>query len=375
MEHIVSAKELKSRMASPEGVFILDVRGTSAYEEWRIQDRGVESVNIQTSKLRANGPAAYPELPKDREIITVCAKGVAAREAAEILSRDGYNVSVLDGGMQEWSAFHHPVTVAEDGGTEIIQVQRLGKGCISYVLVSQGEAIVVDPSRHIAAYEEIVQERGAVVKHVLDTHLHADHISGGTWLAAATGAKYWIGPSEMEGSPREYHALGEGLTFHFGQAKLDVIVIPTPGHTPGSTSFLVNDRYMLSGDTVFVNGLGRPDLGGKAREWAGMLYRTVVDKISRLDDGVLILPAHHSDYREINERGYVGATLGALREENELLRGGSEERFTDAVAQRAGATPPNYETVVQINRGALDVSDDEASELEIGPNRCAVKHA
>ncbi len=375
MKPIVSAQELKSQMMSPEGVFILDVRSVSAYEEWRISDHGVESINIQTSKLRANGPAAYPELPKDRAMVVVCAKGVAAREAAEILRDHGYQASVLDGGMQEWSAFLHPVTVVEDHGIEIVQVQRLGKGCISYVLISEGEAVVVDPSRHIEAYQTIARERGAVVKHVLDTHLHADHISGGAWLSAATGARYWIGPSEMEDSPRKYNALSEGLTFHFGTARLDVLVIPTPGHTPGSTSFLVNGRYMLSGDTIFVNGLGRPDLGGKAREWAKMLYRTVVEKIDKLADDVLILPAHYSDYREINASGYVGAPLGDLRRDNDLLRGGSEEQFTDAVARRTGTTPPNYETVVQINRGALDVSDEEASDLEIGPNRCAVKHA
>lgn len=374
MVQSISPNELKRQMDSPQGVFILDVRAKDAFLEWRIQDRGVQAVNIQTSRLKEHGPEMYPELPKDREIVTVCAKGVAAQEAAAILESGGYRVRVLEGGMQAWSSLYHPVTVARDEGLELIQVLRPAKGCLSYLLVSDGDAIVVDPSRHIRIYRELAQDRGAEIRHVLDTHLHADHISGGEALAAATGAKYWIGESEMRDASRVFHALREGAVFLFGQARLGVLAIPTPGHTPGSTSFMVNDHFFLSGDTVFVSGLGRPDLGGKAEEWAGMLYRTVVEKLSALPDGVVVLPAHYSDFREITDEGYVGARLGDLRRHNALLHGGDRGRFTASVTKNTGAEPPNYGTVVQINRGILTVTEQEATELEIGPNRCAVKH-
>lgn len=370
----VSPDELKRQMDSPQGVFILDVRTSEAFREWRIQDKGVQSLNIQTSLLKERGPRAYPELPADREIVTVCAKGVAAQEAASILEQNGYRARYLEGGMQAWSSLYHPVTVVRDERLELIQVLRPAKGCLSYVLISDGEAIVVDPARHTHVYEEWARVRGAVIRHVMDTHLHADHISGGEALAAATGAKYWIAESEMRDAKRAFHPLRDGDLFSFGRSRLGVLAIPTPGHTPGSTSFMVNDHFFLSGDTVFVSGLGRPDLGGKAEEWAGMLYRTVVEKLHALPDDVVVLPAHYSDYREITDDGYVGARLGDLRQHNALLRGGDMGEFTASVTAGAGAAPPNYEKVVEINRGQRAVTEQEATELEIGPNRCAVKH-
>ncbi|OFW80343.1 MAG: hypothetical protein A2201_12820 [Alicyclobacillus sp. RIFOXYA1_FULL_53_8] len=363
-------------MSSPEGAFVLDVRASGAYQDWRIQDKGVVSVNIQNSKLKEHGPEAYPELPKDKEIVSVCAKGVAAQETADMLTEAGYKISYLDGGMQSWSEFYYPVQVSTSDDLELLQVLRPAKGCLSYLLASKGEAIVVDASRHVDEYVKLAQENGVQIRHVLDTHLHADHISGGEALAAATGAKYWIGEGEMQGSDRPFNALKDGLKLEFGSSTLEVLAIPTPGHTPGSTSFLVNNQFLISGDTVFVNGLGRPDLGGKAREWAKMLYNTVVTKLNKLSDDVIVLPAHYSDFREITEAGYVGAVLGDLRQSNQLLQGGDEDVFTESVAGGAGgtATPPNYETIVNINRGLVQISEQEASDLEVGPNRCAVKH-
>lgn len=376
MPNSISVKELHQRMSSPEGAFVLDVRASGAYQEWRIQDKGVVSVNIQNSKLKEHGPAAYPEIPKDKEIVSVCAKGVAAQETADMLTEAGYKISYLDGGMQSWSEFYYPVQVSISDDLELLQVLRPAKGCLSYFLASKGEGIVVDASRHVDEYVKLAKANGVQIRHVLDTHLHADHISGGEALAAATGAKYWIGESEMQGSDRPFHALKDGLKLEFGSSTLEVLAIPTPGHTPGSTSFLVNNQFLVSGDTVFVNGLGRPDLGGKAREWAKMLYNTVVTKLNKLSDDMIVLPAHYSDFHEITDAGYVGAVLGELRQSNQLLQGGDEDVFTESVAGGAGATatPPNYETIVNINRGLVQISAQEASDLEVGPNRCAVKH-
>ncbi|WDL99505.1 MBL fold metallo-hydrolase [Alicyclobacillus sp. ALC3] len=362
-------------MQSNEGVFILDVRAGNAYDDWHIQHKNVTSANIQNSKLLNSGPQAYDEIPKDREIITVCAKGSAAMETVGILEKDGYKAAYLEGGMQAWSEFYYSTQVAVTDDFELLQVIRPAKGCLSYVLISKGEAVVVDPARHIGVYQNIAEDKGARIMHILDTHLHADHITGAHELAVATGGKYWIAESEMQGSPLSYHALTDGLQISFGASTLEVMAVPTPGHTPGSTSFLVNNTYLLSGDTVFVNGLGRPDLGGKAKEWAHMLYETVIGRLNALSDDIIVLPSHFSDFREVTEAGYVGALLGTLRSENEWVRGGDDEdSFTEAVAGRLGATPPNYETIVDINRGVRPVSAQEASDLEIGPNRCAVKH-
>ena len=371
----LTVKQLHQAMQTQDGGFLLVVRAANAYQDWRIQDKGVVSANIQNSKLKEFGPEAYPEIPKDKQVVTVCAKGVAAQEAAEMLLDKGYDAMYLEGGMQAWSEYYYPSLVNASDDLKLLQVLRPAKGCLSYFLVSQGEAVVVDPARHTQVYLDLAKEHGVEIRHILDTHLHADHITGGHDLAVQTGAQYWISASEMKEANRSYHALTDGLKLEFGAATLEVIAVPTPGHTPGSTSFLVNNQYLLSGDTVFVNGLGRPDLGGKAQEWAKMLYNTVMTKLNQLSDDMIVLPSHYSDYREVTDEGYVGAVLGDLRAENDLVSGGNNEaQFTDAVAGNNGATPPNYETIISINRGITTVTDQEASDLEVGPNRCAVKH-
>lgn len=370
----ITAQELHNRLIAEPGTVILDVRGASAFADWHIDHKHAHLLNIQTSKLKANGPAAYPEIPKDRPVVVVCAQGNASREASAILAESGYEPLNLDRGMQEWSEFYYSVSVAKSDDFELLQVIRPAKGCLSYMMVSNGEAIVVDPARHTSVYTELAEEKGAVVRHVLDTHCHADHISGGIPLAQTADAKYWIDAGEMQSSELEYNALKDGLEFKFGSSHLKVLSIPTPGHTPGSMSFMVNDEYLLSGDTVFVSGLGRPDLGGKAAEWAHLLYETVENKLRHLGDNVLVLPAHFSSASEVTDAGYVGARFEEIKNTNELLQGVGETEFTDAVAGRAGQTPPNYETIVQINRGFSTPTGEQAAELETGPNRCAVKH-
>jgi glyoxylase-like metal-dependent hydrolase (beta-lactamase superfamily II) len=178
----------------------------------------------------------------------------------------------------------------------------------------------------------------------------------------------------MQGSDIPYEPLETYEELKFGAVNVKVLAMPTPGHTPGSTSFVVNDKFLLSGDTIFVGGLGRPDLGGKAREWAQSLYDTVFTKIANLSDEVLVLPTHFADIKEINESGFIGATLGEIRASNEVMRTEDREQFTEMVAGTVGATPPNYEEIVDINRGTVEVTVEKATELEIGPNRCAVHH-
>lgn len=373
MYESITPQELHDRLEK-EPTIILDVRGVGAFNDWHIQHRQAQMLNIQTSKLKADGPEAYPEIPQNKEVVVLCAQGNASREASEILSNHGYKPLNLIGGMQAWSEFYYSVPVVTTDDLELRQVIRPAKGCLSYMLTSGNESIVVDAGRHFDYYANLAAESGSQIGHVLDTHCHADHISGGLSLADSSDAKYWISASEMQGANVSFEALTDGQTFTFGNAKLEVLSIPTPGHTPGSTSFLVNDKYLLSGDTVFVSGIGRPDLGGKAEEWSELLYETVVSKLNKLSDDIIILPAHFADPSEFTEAGYVGAVFSDIRSSNEFFQDMSQEDFTDKMVSRAGQTPPNYTTIVQINRGEYTPSETEESELEVGPNRCAVKH-
>ncbi|MBH8609064.1 MBL fold metallo-hydrolase [Thermoactinomyces sp. CICC 10521] len=371
----MNAKELHEKINSGKPVFILDVRNPDEYNDWKIEGKNIQSINIPYFDFLDENETTYKDLPKDTEIIVICAKGGSALMVAELLDEKGYKVSYLEKGMLEWSQFYHPVTVVVDENIKLFQINRLAKGCLSYMVVSEGQAMVVDPNRHIEEYTNLAEKENAKIVHIMDTHLHADHISGGRSLADQTGATYYISSCEMQGTNISFEPLEEHDEIHFGAVRVKILTIPTPGHTPGSVSFLVNDQYLLSGDTIFVGGLGRPDLGGKAREWAQSLYETVFKKIALLSDDIIVLPAHYADIQEINENGYVGATLGDIRRSNEIMRTEDREQFTEMVAGTVGATPPNYEEIIDINRGVIKVSPDKATELEIGPNRCAIHHS
>jgi glyoxylase-like metal-dependent hydrolase (beta-lactamase superfamily II)/rhodanese-related sulfurtransferase len=372
--NVIHAKELHDKIE--KGVVILDVRNPDDYQEWKIEGKNLSSFNIPYFDFLDENEEVVQQLPKDEEIVVICAKGGSAQMVAEILDGKGYRVSYLEKGMQEWSQFYHPMTVVTEEQFKLIQVNRLAKGCLSYMVISEGQALVVDPNRHIEEYLQLAEKENATIAHVIDTHLHADHISGGHELAERTGATYYISSSEMQGSNLRYEPLENHKNLDFGAVQVKVIAVPTPGHTPGSVSILVNDKYLLSGDTIFVGGLGRPDLGGKAREWAQSLYDTVFKTIANLSDDVLVLPTHFANIKEINEGGYVGARLGDIRKSNEIMRTEDRKQFTEMVTGTAGAaTPPNYEEIVEINRGTVEVSVEKATELEIGPNRCAIHHA
>ena len=147
-----------------------------------------------------------------------------------------------------------------------------------------------------------LKEAAVQITHIVDSHLHADHISGGKRLADQTGAQYYI--MKSEGATFDFNPLEQYDKIQFNKVNLEVLAVKTPGHTPGSVSFFVNNKLLLSGDTIFVSGLGRPDLGNKVREWAKDLYNTVYSKVSEIADDVIVLPGHYASLdEELNEGG------------------------------------------------------------------------
>src|SRR5262249_45406134 len=157
------------------------------------------------------------------------------------------------------------------------------KGCLSYVVRAGGDALVVDPSRHVESYVSFAAGLGARIVHVLDTHVHADHVSGGPALAALVGAPYSVAAGDEFELAHRVEPLDERTALRLGGASgVEVRVLRTPGHTPGSTSYLVGDRHLLTGDTLFVAGVGRPDLGGHVVEWGRDLFRTLRERLASL---------------------------------------------------------------------------------------------
>lgn len=371
----MSAKEVAKMLKNQEDLFILDVRNQSDYQDWRIEGERVESVNIPYFDLIDGVDEVLDQIPARKKLLVVCAKEGSSKFVAEQLTEAGLKqVAYLQGGMKSWSEHLEQVLVYEDEQMKVYQYLRMGKGCLSYMVISGGEALVIDPSRFTDVYLDAEKKEGARITHIVDSHLHADHISGGRHLAQLTGADYYM--MKSEGAVFSFKPLEEHDRIRFAEIDLRVLAVKTPGHTPGSVSFFVNDKLLFSGDTLFVGGLGRPDLGGKANEWAQDLYDTVSEKIAAMADDVIVLPGHYANLdREMNESGYVGAQLGVIRAGNALMNQQDQKAFVDqVVAQTKTETPPNFEEIIAINRGVEEATAERQQELEIGPNRCALHH-
>lgn len=372
----MTVQQMTEKVLNKESLFILDVRNESDFRDWKIEGKNFDYLNVPYFELIDGVDSIVDRLPKDKDIVVVCAKGGSAAFVAEQLTEAGFdNVYTLAGGMQAWSEHLHQAKVYEDDQLKIYQFIRVGKGCLSYMVISGGEALVVDPLRFIDVYEQAAQQEGVKITHIVDSHLHADHLSGGKALAERTGATYYL--MKSEGAVFDFEPLEQHDTIDFANVHLEVLAVKTPGHTPGSVSFFVNGKWLFSGDTIFVGGLGRPDLGGKVAEWAADLYDTVYEKVAAMADDVIVLPAHYANLdEEINAEGYVGDTLGRIRARNEMMQNKPKDEFIDLVIQSAKTeTPPNFEDIVAINRGLKTVDIETERELEIGPNRCALHHA
>ncbi|KAF6510316.1 Zn-dependent hydroxyacylglutathione hydrolase [Geobacillus stearothermophilus] len=372
----MTVQQMTEKVFNKESLFILDVRNESDFRDWKIEGKNFDYLNVPYFELIDGVDSIVDRLPKDKDIVVVCAKGGSAAFVAEQLTEAGFdNVYTLAGGMQAWSEHLHQAKVYEDDQLKIYQFIRVGKGCLSYMVISGGEALVVDPLRFIDVYEQAAQQEGVKITHIVDSHLHADHLSGGKALAERTGATYYL--MKSEGAVFDFEPLEQHDTIDFANVHLEVLAVKTPGHTPGSVSFFVNGKWLFSGDTIFVGGLGRPDLGGKVAEWAEDLYHTVYEKVAAMADDVIVLPAHYANLdEEINAEGYVGDTLGRIRARNEMMQNKPKDEFIDLVIQSAKTeTPPNFEDIVAINRGLKTVDIETERELEIGPNRCALHHA
>ncbi len=245
------------------------------------------------------------------DLVVVCAEGGSSAYVAEILNGRGVAAINLAGGMVAWGLATTAHPIPAEGSARVWQALRFGRGCLSYVVARGDEAVVVDPHRGLDAYRALLERERLRLRAVFDTHLHADHVSGGPALARDAGVAYHASPRDFEGGSVRVEALEHGQPVRVGQLELlPIVPIGTPGHTPGSTSLLVAGALLLTGDTLFVDDVGRPDLGGQAAAWARDLHRTLHERLEPLGDPVVVLPAHASGLAAAGPDGAVTGTLG-----------------------------------------------------------------
>lgn len=362
---------LRSWLEAQHPLTIVDVRPAAAHADWAIPG----SVHVDAAEaLRTGqpGPLTDVALPSDRPVVTVCSAGKSSEAAAAALAGRGFDAWSLTGGMKAWTLAWNVADVPlAASAARVTQVRRTGKGCLSYLIGSHGDAAVVDPSIDAAVYVDLARAAGWRIRHVIDTHVHADHLSRARALAAAAGATLWL--PEQRRVHFAFTPLADGAVIVVGGASLTAR--RTPGHTDESTTLTLDGAAAFTGDTLFTESVGRPDLKADAegtRRRAARLYASLRG-LAALPPDTVILPGHASSPIAF-DRQPIAARLGDVTSWlDEWLQ--SEDGFVGRVVAQLPEPPANYARIVELNEGRLDpigAPGVDAIELEAGANRCAL---
>lgn len=370
----MSPHELTQKVFKNEKLFILDVRNENDFQDWKVEGKNFEYLNIPYFELLDGVEEIVDQIPSGQDILVVCAKEGSSIMIADMLSEQGLNVFYLEGGMKAWSEHLEPVKIGDlKSGGALYQFVRIGKGCLSYMIISNGEAAIIDATRMTDVFLTFAEQHKVTIKHVLDTHLHADHISGGRRLAEATGASYWLPPKDAEEVVFDYEPIQDKEKIVIGESTIEINALYSPGHTIGSTSFIIDDTFLLTGDILFIDSIGRPDLAGKAEDWVADLRETLYTRYRNLSNELIVLPAHFMIIEELNPDGSVSAKIEELFKNNHGLQIENEEEFQKLVTENLPAQPNSYQEIRQTNMGKITPDEESQREMEIGPNRCAVR--
>ena len=361
----LSASDLAELLARGERVTVLDVRG----------DPGATIESARSRQVPARAVLADPGAVAaglDGPVAVVCNRGVVAESVTRALREHGVDAAVLEGGMQGWIGLlqSRPVELGVPG-LVVRQVQRPGRGCLSYLLAAGSRALVVDPAPDAAYYLALADELGATITDVFDTHLHADHLSGARALALAAGATLRLPATALErgvADAENVESLRDGDELDLGRVALRAVALP--GHTTDMTGLLVGGAALIAGDSLFADGIARPDLEHGdpegARAMARRLHRTLHERVLLLGDDVVLLPGHtHPGVHAFAIAPRLGEVRGSVPE----LALEDPDAFAEALLADMPPRPANYEAVIAVNSGLAASSPG----LEAGGNNCATR--
>jgi glyoxylase-like metal-dependent hydrolase (beta-lactamase superfamily II) len=363
----IATETLRDWLDEGHPVTVLDVRPTAEYAEWSIP--GSLHADVY-DRLNVGDPHALEDvrLPEGVPVVTICAAGRMSVVAAEQLRARGLEALSLAGGMRAWSLAWNMAEVPLSGtNARVLQVRRTGKGCLSYILGADGMAAVIDPALDPEVYLSLAAQHGWRIITVVETHLHADHLSRARMLAEQAGATLALPAGHRIDVP--FTPLHDGDTLTIGDVRLSVL--HTPGHTPESVTFALDGTALFTGDTLFLAAVGRPDLHADASgafTKAQVLFASL-QRLLALPPETMILPGHTSAPVAFDRRPIV-ATIAEVRSAVPLLAL-EEATFVTSILARIPPTPPNHAQIIALNEKGAPLPDDP-TELEAGANRCAI---
>jgi glyoxylase-like metal-dependent hydrolase (beta-lactamase superfamily II) len=368
-----TAADLFTWLTDQVEINIVDVRNSVDFARFKIESPYPFSIlNISYFDFMEIEEESVAKIPKDLPVRVVCAKEGSAQFVAEILERHGFSdVGYLEGGIKSWGNLLVPTLVNPGEEYQIYQFIRPGKASCSYGLFYGDNLMLFDPSRNVDFYLTFAKKLGAQPRFTLETHLQADYIAGSRELSNRTGAKFLANEHDFEGARFDYVKLQDGQQISFSAGGPKVRVAFTPGHTPGSTSYIIDEKYMICGDTIFIDSIGRPDLGGQVEAWAEKLYHTLA-MIKTFDKSLLVLPGHYMSWMEADDRLIFAAGLGKTIERNKsIYNTTNQDEFLAFIKSNMRKQPDEYATIRRINANLEQVDDEKAEELDLGKNECA----
>jgi glyoxylase-like metal-dependent hydrolase (beta-lactamase superfamily II)/rhodanese-related sulfurtransferase len=372
----VSPAELARLLRTNDPITVLDVRDRDEIEQWRIEGESVRFTQIPHTKFLASEVSGTidelaAKIEGDEPILAVCARGEESAHTVRLLDEAGVEAHNLAGGMNAWAHVYESQVIETDVPVTIHQYRRPSSGCLSYLLVSDGEAAIIDPLRAFTdQYVADVKEQDAEIEYAIDTHIHADHVSG--VRAFATRGVTPILPNPAAAREVEYSVttVDDGDTIAIGETTLETVA--APGHTPGTFVFTLG-KTVFTGDALFVDGVPRPDLAvndSDVSRMAATLHETLTERFEQFDDDTSIAPGHYQSATTPDNDGLCTASLGDLRQHLRVFAM-DQDAFVAAVQTEMGPRPANHERITDINRGRADASPEEVFSLELGPNNCA----